>query len=127
MPGVLAIFPVEDVARWGLGPLPCATRPQPKSGTTMCRPPRPALATRRVRYVGEAIAMVFAENPDAALDAVESIDVSYTPLDPVIDLAAALAPGAPRLHEEADDNFCLTGEKGEAAAGEKGRAQAAHR
>src|SRR3546814_4268537 len=94
MPGVLAIFTGEDVARWGLGPLPCAMRPQPKSGTTMCRPPRPALATGRVRYVGEAIAMVVAENPDAALDAVESIDVSYTPLDPVIDPAAALAPGA---------------------------------
>src|SRR3546814_3679206 len=55
MPGVLAIFTGEDVARWGLGPLPCAMRPQPKSGTTMCRPPRPALATGRVRYVGEAI------------------------------------------------------------------------
>src|SRR3546814_10378684 len=81
MPGVLAIFTGEDVARWGLGPLPCAMRPQPKSGTTMCRPPRPALATGRVRYVGESIAMVVAENPDAALDAVESIDVSYTPLE----------------------------------------------
>src|SRR3546814_8078165 len=71
--------------------------------------------------------MVVGENPDAALDAVESIDVSYTPLDPVIDLAAALAPGAPRLHEEAADNICLTWEKGDAAAVEQGFAQAAHR
>src|SRR3546814_11202293 len=71
--------------------------------------------------------MVVAENPDAALEAVESIDVSYTPLDPVIDLAAALAPGAPRLHEEAADNICLTWEKGDAAAVEQGFAQAAHR
>src|SRR3546814_17433065 len=107
MPGVLAIFTGEDVARWGLGPLPCAMRPQPKSGTTMCRPPRPALATGRVRYVGEAIAMVVAENPDAALDAVESIDVSFTPPDTAIDLAAALAPAAPSLHDEAAHHSSL--------------------
>src|SRR3546814_20498419 len=71
--------------------------------------------------------MVVGENPDAARDAVESIDVSYTPLDPVIDLAAALAPGAPRLHEDAADNICLPWEKGDASAVEQGFAQAAHR
>ncbi|MBV9918208.1 MAG: xanthine dehydrogenase family protein molybdopterin-binding subunit [Solirubrobacterales bacterium] len=58
------------------------------------------LARDRVRHVGEAVAMVIAESPHAAEDAVEQVVVRYEPTEPVASIEAALAEGAPRVHEE---------------------------
>ena len=52
--------------------------------------PRPPLATDRVRFVGEAVAIVVAETKAAAVDAVELVEVDYDPLPAVIDMEAAL-------------------------------------
>lgn len=52
---------------------------------------QPLLAIDRVRYVGEPVAVVVADTPSAAVDAVELVDVDYDPLPPVLDLDAALA------------------------------------
>ncbi len=56
--------------------------------------PRPPLATDRVRFVGEAVAVVVAETPTAAVDAAELVVVDYDPLPAVVDPEAALEPGA---------------------------------
>ena len=56
---------------------------------------RPPLATDRVRFVGEPVAVVVAETRAQAADAVELVDVDYDPLPAVVDMEEALAPGAP--------------------------------
>jgi carbon-monoxide dehydrogenase large subunit len=67
--------------------------------------PRPPLAETKVRFVGEAVAMVIAETEVAALDAAELVEVDYDPLDAVIDPEAALASGAPLQFEELGTNL----------------------
>jgi carbon-monoxide dehydrogenase large subunit len=56
---------------------------------------RPPLATDRVRFVGEPVAVVVGETRAQAVDAVELVDVDYDPLPAVVDMEEALAPGAP--------------------------------
>jgi aerobic carbon-monoxide dehydrogenase large subunit len=56
--------------------------------------PRPPLATDRVRFVGEAVAVIVAESKAAAVDAVELVEVDYDPLPAVVDMEAALEPDA---------------------------------
>jgi carbon-monoxide dehydrogenase large subunit len=62
-------------------------------------PPHPALARERVRHVGEAVAVVLAEDRYVARDAAELVEVTYTPLPAVTSPEAAIAPGAPLVHE----------------------------
>ena len=63
-----------------------------------------SLAVERVRYVGEPVALVVAENRYIAEDAAELVDVGYAPLAAVIDPIAACAGDAPLLHPEAKTN-----------------------
>ena len=56
---------------------------------------RPQLATERVRFVGEPVAVVVAETRSQAVDAVELVALDYDPLPAVVDMEEALAPGAP--------------------------------
>jgi CO/xanthine dehydrogenase Mo-binding subunit len=60
----------------------------------------PILALGKVRYYGEPVALVVATDPLAAADAVDLVEVSYTDLPPVPDVATALAGDAPVLHDE---------------------------
>jgi xanthine dehydrogenase molybdenum-binding subunit len=57
------------------------------------------LAEDRVLYVGHPVVAVAAASPQAAEEALKLIDVQYEPLDAVIDIDAALAPGAPLVHQ----------------------------
>ncbi|WP_116947640.1 xanthine dehydrogenase family protein molybdopterin-binding subunit [Jiangella endophytica] len=61
------------------------------------------LATGKVRYYGEPVAVVVAETVAAAADAVELVLVSYEDLPAVMDVDAALAGGAPLVHEQSYD------------------------
>jgi aerobic carbon-monoxide dehydrogenase large subunit len=65
---------------------------------------RPHLAIDQVRFVGEAVALVVADDVYLARDAAELVAVDYEPLPPVGSVAAALAPGAPPLHDGAPGN-----------------------
>ena len=67
----------------------------------------PALATDRVRFVGQTVAVVVAEDRYVAEDACELVEVDYTPRPPVASVEAAIAPDAPRLHETWEDNFFI--------------------
>lgn len=88
---------------------------------------RPLLARDVVRFAGEAVALVIAETPVAAVDAAEAVDVDYDPLEPVTDLEAAAGPDAPRLfaghgsnvvarHDQASGMIDESGERRDGAA-----------
>ena len=120
MPGVLAVLVAGDL---DLGPIPCIT---PLDATEpLVVPPRPVLARGRVRHVGEAVAFVVAETRWEALDAAEAIEIDYEPLAAVTDGAAALAPGAPQLWEQAPGNLAFRFERGDRATVETAIAAAA--
>ena len=85
------------------------------------------LATDKVRFQGQEVAFVVAEDRYAARDALELIDVEYEPLDPVIDARQALAPGAPVIRDDLEgraDNHIYDWEAGDAAATEAAFAKA---
>ena len=63
-----------------------------------------ALAVDRVRFVGEAVAVVVARDRYIAEDALELIEVTYNVLKPIIDAEAATAEGAPLVHADAGTN-----------------------
>jgi CO/xanthine dehydrogenase Mo-binding subunit/aerobic-type carbon monoxide dehydrogenase small subunit (CoxS/CutS family) len=65
---------------------------------------QPIMARGKVRYVGEAVAAVAAENPLIAKRALSEIKVVYEELPAVFDPDEALRPGAPVLHDYAPDN-----------------------
>ncbi len=83
VPGVHAVLTADDIGRRRFGRL---------------YPDWPVLAFDRVRYVGERIAVVAAETPEAAERAVRLIQVDYDALPAVFDSEDALRPGAPILH-----------------------------
>jgi len=64
----------------------------------------PALAQDRVRFVGEAVAVVAARDRYVAEDAVDAVEVAYSPLPVVASAAAALERGSPRLHDAVPEN-----------------------
>ena len=95
MPGVRGIFTAANLDADGIGTLPCVA--QVATVAPIIMPPRPALASDRVRHVGDPIAFVVADTREQARDAAERIAVAYRPLPAVVDAAKALAPGAPLL------------------------------
>ena len=72
---------------------------------------RHALATDRVRFVGDAVAVILAETAYVADDAVELIAVDYEPLAAVADITSALAPDAPAVHDYIENNIVFEGEQ----------------
>lgn len=66
---------------------------------------RPPLATGKVRFVGEAVAVVVAETKAQAVDATELVDIDYEPLGVVVDMEAAVEPGAPLQFDDVPGNI----------------------
>jgi len=130
MPGVLAIYTGADVAKAGLGNLPCMPIEmfplKRMDGTPVFHPPRPPISRDRVRHVGDIVAMVVAETVNQAKDAAEAIDVDYDELPSVTDPAAAATPGAPKVWDECPDNISFVQRIGDAAAVDAAFAKAAH-
>ena len=89
LPGVSLILTAADVA--DLGGLPCLFNlpDDPFTG-----PPYPILAKDEVRHVGDAVAFVVADTVEHARDAIEAIEVEWTPLPSVIGVANAVKKGA---------------------------------
>ncbi len=125
-PGVLAIYTDEDMRRAGYGDLPCPLALKSHDGAALIVPARPILARGRVRYAGEPLAFVVAENPNAARDAAEAIEMEIDPLPCVTDLAAAIEPEAPVLFDEMPGNVALDWRAGDFEATERAFAAAAH-
>jgi len=97
-PGVVAVFTGEDIADRPPLPLPVPLlNPQQA---------QPALARSKVRFVGEPVAVVVAESPQAAADAAELVWADIEPLRAVIDPEDALA-GDTLLFEDCGSNLAL--------------------
>ena len=102
LPGVHAVLTAADVPAAAIIP----NRVPAPAGTD--RYLQPAIARTVVRYVGEPVALVVADDPYVARDALERIDVVYEPLAACPSVADALAPGAPRLFAGTDSNNVAT-------------------
>ncbi len=87
---------------------------------------RPVLAHGKVRFVGEAIALVVADSAAAAQDAAGLIEVEYRDLPCVVRPDEALAAGAPLLHDDVPGNLTFEAETGSAAEVDAAFARAAH-
>jgi len=97
-----------------------------KDGMKARVPERPCLAIGKVRFVGDAVAMVIAESHLAAQDACELIEVVYEDLPAVVDPEDALKPGAPQLHDDVPGNLPYEAESGVEAPVTEAIAKAAH-
>ena len=104
MPGVVRIFTGKDFE--GVGGLPCGWQVTDRFGEPMQEPPHPVLAQGKVRHVGDPIAAVVADSPEQARDAAEAIETDIEELPAVMDMKAALADGAPKVHDDLKSNLC---------------------
>ena len=102
-PGVVAVYTAADLGDyWQPGPL--LVPPPPIPGLVFNAATQVPLARDKVRHCGEPLAMVVAESRYVAEDALDDITVDQEPLPAVVDLEAALAPGAPLVHERFGTN-----------------------
>jgi aerobic carbon-monoxide dehydrogenase large subunit len=101
-PGVIAVFTVDDLV---VNPLVATSRMKGYYATPIL-----PLARGKVRYVGEPIVGVIAENRYLAEDAAELIEIAFEPLALAADSAEAVKPDAPLLHEEAKTNVLVARE-----------------
>jgi carbon-monoxide dehydrogenase large subunit len=101
-PGVVAAFAGTDF-EWA-GPLLMAW----PVTEDINNPPHMPLATEKARYQGDGVAVVVAESRGAAQDGAEEVEVDYEPLPAVVDMEAALAEGAPLVHDGFGTNRCYT-------------------
>jgi len=123
-PGVHAVITGEDARAAGFKSLPNVVNFPGRDGQTMRKPHYPVLAIGRVRHVGEAVAMVVAETAEIAEDARELIDLEYRDRSAVASFDAAVASGAPLLHDDIPGNLAFEFESGDAAAVDAAFAQA---
>jgi carbon-monoxide dehydrogenase large subunit len=125
-PGVLGIYTGKDLAADKIGGLICGWMIHSKDGTPMKVGPHPALATEKVRYVGDHVAVVIAETLNQARDAAELVAVEYEVLPAVVDLGTAQDPGQPQIHAEAPNNTVFQWHLGDKDAVDAAFGQAAH-
>ena len=85
--GVKAVLTYRDVPDWKMG-----------------NPPHLRILDSKVRFVGDAVALVAAETEEIASEALQLIDVDYEPLPAVYDVEEATKPDAPQLYTEFPDN-----------------------
>src|SRR5687768_1622400 len=123
-PGVVAVFTGADLAG-ALKSLPAALPVKGRGGKELINPGRPALAHGRVRFAGDAVALIVAESATAAQDAAELVAVEYRELPAVVSTVEALAEGAPRVHDAVPGNMVLDYESGDEAGAREAFARAA--
>jgi aerobic carbon-monoxide dehydrogenase large subunit len=102
--GAVAVFSGQDLADDWAGPLLMAW----PVTEDINNPPHWPLTKDKARYQGDGVAVVVAESRAAAADAAELVDVEYEPLSAAVDMEAALADGAPVVHDEFGTNRCYT-------------------
>src|SRR5438046_7677282 len=89
LPGVLAIITGRDL------PIPYGILPVSQDEHALC--------IDKVRFVGDPIAAVVAQDELTAFEAMELVDVEYEPLETIADPDDALAHGEPRIHDYGDE------------------------
>ncbi len=133
-PGVLAVLTGRDLIDDGLKPIPhvplvahpAEIVPINTDGSAIFTAPHYPLAIDKARFAGEAVAIVIATTINAAKDASELIEIDYDVLPAVTDTAAAAAPDAPKLWDQARSNVCLDALMGDEKATDAAFARADH-
>lgn len=134
MPGVHAVLTAQDAEADGVEPI---RHPPPRSGPPDIQlthrsgkgpviPPQFMLAQDKVRFVGEAVALIVADTRALARDAAERVAVTYEPLPAVADALDAAAPDAPRLWDDQESNLLVDADAGDETAATDAFAKAAH-
>ena len=115
LPGVGVILTAADIK--DLGGLPCLFNlpDNPFTG-----PPYPILASDIVRHVGDAVAFVVADSVAQARDAIEAIEIGWTPLPAMVGAANAVKKGAPQVWPQHPGNVLF-----DVSIGDKAKAEAA--
>ena len=126
MDGVIAVFNGRELTGDGIGNIICGWMIHSKDGSPMNMGAWSALATEKVRYVGDAVAVVIAESQQLARLAAEAVEVDYEELPAVAAADRALEAGAPQLHDNAPGNLIYDWEIGDGAATDAAIAGAAH-
>ncbi len=91
LPGVMAVLTYQNVPEWKTG-----------------MPRHVPVLDSKVRFVGDAVAIVAAESKEIASEAVDLIDIEYEQLPPVYDVEEAIQPDAPQLHSDFPHNIMPT-------------------
>src|SRR4029077_4518544 len=115
LPGVLVVITGELLARRNLAWMP-----------TLSGDVQAILAVDEVRFQGQEVACVVAEDPYTAHDALQLIEVDYEPLTALADPTEALSPDAPLVRADKADTRCYEWEAGEPDATDRAFAAAAH-
>ena len=126
MPGVLGVWTGKDLEAAGYGPFTCGLPLKSRDGSPLLQTNRPALATDKVRFVGDPVAFVVAETLAQARDAAEAVELDIEPLPAVTDAAEAAKPGAPQLYDHIPNNVALDYHYGDTAKIDAAFATAAH-
>ena len=103
-PGVVAVYLAEDLKGASVGNIAIAV---PLGEIANGMGARGPLADGKVRFYGDPVAVVIAEDPYTARDARDLIDIDYEPLPAAIDVEKAMQPGAPLLYEEFGTNVAF--------------------
>ena len=99
-PGVHAVITQADLEEAGLDAQMTYTCAPNRDGTQGAAPKRPLMAKDRLRFVGEAVAMIVADTLEQAKDAAELVEIDYDELPAHMEIGA----GGEALHPEAPDN-----------------------
>lgn len=109
-PGVVRVVTGSEFAEL-CGVIPMVYRPDPVFnecfGVEFVEPEIRALAVDRVRYVGEPLCAVVTEDRYLAEDAAELVDVTYEPVEPVLDTAGAVTDSTPSVYDHCPDNVAM--------------------
>ena len=112
MAGVISVFTGKDIKDAGIVGSICGWQVDFKNGDTMKEPGHPILAFDKVRHVGDAVALVIAEDLGTAVDAASAVEVNYEVLDAIVDPKAAVQDGAPQVHDDVPNNTIFDWELG---------------
>jgi carbon-monoxide dehydrogenase large subunit len=134
VPGVLAVLTGKEALADGLKPIPhtlwsvhpADMRFPNRDGSAQLSTPHNILPLTRVRFAGEAVAMVLAETLASAVAGAEAVRVEYDVLACVTDAEAAADPSAPHIWDELSSNICVDAEIGDASAVERAFSSAPH-
>jgi carbon-monoxide dehydrogenase large subunit len=123
--GVIAVYTGEDLME-GTGGFKCGSLPCGFQVPGTNAPPHAPLAVDKVRHVGDGIAVVVAESPYIAEDALDLIEVDLDPLPVVVDAREAMSDDAPLVHDSAERNLSFHWPLGDEEAVNEALAQSDH-
>ncbi|MAM68562.1 MAG: carbon monoxide dehydrogenase [Rhodospirillaceae bacterium] len=135
VPGVIAVLTGRELEADGIGGVPWEVRPlmekttdknEVEQGDPSIARPQPAMASEKVLYVGQIVAMVIAETPAAAQTGAENVLVDYDHLPSVIHVEDAVKDGAPVIDPQFPDNVCFRLAMGDSEKTEAAFDAAAH-